>query len=67
MSKVFDCPKCGEQTCVADNVDLNYCMYCGNAVKGNWYYLGEKRRKEVKQISLFDMNTYKKHQAWNGG
>lgn len=77
MSKIYDCPQCGEHNCVSDNAYFNYCMYCGNPVNGNWHYAYnnkfEKKESEPQQshktgqMNLFDINNYKKPQAWNGG
>lgn len=76
MSKIFNCPVCGETTCVADYMGLNYCAYCGNSVNGEWHYAYRQqdnkteipsKKVEIKQINLFAIEEYKKPQAWNGG
>lgn len=82
MSKVYDCPVCGENTCVTDYMELNYCAYCGNSVNGNWRYAygiheskslqakelspASKKTKKTEQISLFNVNEYRKPQAGKG-
>ena len=59
MSKVADCPNCGEHNCVSDRTELNYCMWCGYSFKD---------KQEVNKIiidslsgqtSLFDINVLK--------
>lgn len=82
MSKVFDCPNCQQHSCVSDTAGLNFCVYCGFPINGNWRYAygiheskslqakelspASKKTKKTEQISLFNVNEYRKPQAGKG-
>lgn len=67
MSKVKDCPNCGAHNCVGERTALNYCMWCGYSFKA------EKNTENLivdcstGQTSLFEMDTYRISNKWNGG
>lgn len=66
MSKIVDCPQCGEHNCVSDKTDLNYCMWCGYSFRDN-KELGELLIDSTSgQTYLFNTEMYKSQKAWHG-